>query len=59
LAGWNPFLSMRIWLDRDDFLRDFMVALSAKSSTAMCDAEESMFEMMRNQYTELIYKVSL
>jgi hypothetical protein len=58
---WYAFFKVEatVWLERDDFLRDFMVALSAKSSTARCNAEESMFGMMRNQYTDLNYKVAL
>jgi hypothetical protein len=58
---WYAFFKVEaaVWLEHDDFLRDFMVTLSAKGSTARCDAEESMFEMMRIQYTELIYTVSL
>ena len=42
------------WLVKDDFLRCFMIALSDKGPSAGYDAEETMFEMMRKQYIELL-----
>ena len=50
--AWHAFFvnESKAWLERDDFLRCFMLALSAKNSTAGYDSEDAMFEMMSRQY---------
>lgn len=59
--AWYAFFKYEsaAWLANDAFLRCFMVAISSRRSSDGYAAEDIMFEMMRNQYTELIYKVTL
>jgi hypothetical protein len=56
-AAWYAFFKVEAsgWLKSDDFLRSFMIAHSVKGYTAGYDAEEEMFDMMRQRYTELNY----
>jgi hypothetical protein len=52
VSSWPNFFkaeAMR-WLENSDFLRCFMLALSARSSVIGYDAEDAMCEMMRQQY---------
>jgi hypothetical protein len=58
---WYAFFKVEatVWLEYDDFLRCFMVAMASSGSSDGYAAEDVIFEMMRNQYTELIYTVSL
>ncbi len=50
--AWYAFFKAEAntWLEHDDFLRYFMIALSSKGSAVGCDAEDTIFEMMRRQY---------
>jgi len=45
------------WLVSDDYLRCFMIAVSAKDSAGY-DAEDVMIEMMRNHYQDLDFAKS-
>jgi len=60
-GAWYTFFKAEAaaWLEHDDFLRCFMISLSAKGSTTGYDAEDSIFEMMRRQYSELNLEVSV
>lgn len=60
-GAWYTFFKAEAaaWLEHDDFLRCFMIALSAKGSTTGYDAEDSIFEMMRCQYRELNFEGSV
>jgi hypothetical protein len=55
-GAWYTFFKAEaaVWLEHDDFLRCFMIALSDKGSSAAYDAEETMLVMMRKQYIELL-----
>lgn len=50
--AWHAFFisESKAWLEHDVFLRSFMIALSAKNSTAGYEAEDAMFEMITRQY---------
>lgn len=50
--AWHAFFisESKAWLERDDFLRCFMVALSARNTAEGYDGEDALLEMMSRQY---------